>query len=221
MPPQKDIIPLQQAKIKRIQETVTPYPVHILGKEILVYPHVFYPATDTELIIKTIHITSQETVLDVCAGTGVIGLFAAAYAKKVIATDINPDAIKNIQANIIQWDITQKMQAAQTDIFPLTQERFDVIIANPPYTNHPATNIIEQAFWDQDHQMVRRFLRDAYKHLTTNGRIYLSWANFADFTFIEELIHTHHYTIINCAEQKKEEKIYRVYELRAAHDVSQ
>lgn len=202
---------LQRKKLDAMRTCSSPYEVEVFGKLIRVLPKVFYPATDTKLLIKTVKIKPHERVLEAFAGTGVIALFLAQYAKEVIATDINPDAVKNIQENIQLHGLNKKMHAVLADIFPDTKEMFDVIVLNPPYTDRKAKDLVEQALWDKDHISVKRFFREAKNYLTSNGRIYSTWSNFADFAFIENLGRTNSYSVALVAETTKDMKLYRVY----------
>ncbi len=211
---EKEILGKQKKKIEKMNSCNQAYEVDILGKKVVVLPKVFYPGTDTELLITTIDIRPDEIVLEVCSGTGVISLFAAERAKEVIATDINPNAIKNIKENAKKYGFERKINAIQANLFPNIKKQFEVIIINPPYTDHEAQNFEEQAFWDKDHQIVKRFFKEASTYLTDKGRIYLSWANFAGFDFIEKLAKEYNYTMKKIAETKEEgEIIFRVYEI--------
>ena len=95
----KHILALQEQKLHRMKAVREPYVVEVVGKEVIVLPTVFYPATDTILLIETVLneniITEKSIVLEPCAGTGVISLFLAEKAQRVVATDINKLAINN------------------------------------------------------------------------------------------------------------------------------
>lgn len=49
--------------------------------------------------IDLAEITKDDTVADVCCGTGTIGIFAARYAKKVIGIEIVPSAVEDAKIN--------------------------------------------------------------------------------------------------------------------------
>jgi len=56
---------------------------------------------DTELFANNLPVVDGEEMLEIGPGTGVISITAAYKgAKKVVAIDINPDAVRNTQANI-------------------------------------------------------------------------------------------------------------------------
>ncbi len=189
------------------------YLVEVLGRSITVLPRVFPPKTDTILLIKSAKINENETVLEPFAGTGAISVFLAENASRIVATDINPDAVKNINRNLEKFGLSKKARAEVADIFPDTNSVFDVIVANPPYTDNAAGDIIERAFWDKDHETAKRFFDNAKKHLKRGGRIYCSWSNFAGFELFEDMVASRGYKSTLMSEESKDWKTYRVYEI--------
>lgn len=210
-----EIVFLQQNKMKKMRICKKPYIVRFLRKKICVKPEVFYPATDTKLLAQSTIIKSAEKVLEVFAGTGAISIFCAPKAAKIVATDINPKAIDNINENIHLHKLKRKMKAVCANIFPAKNETFDVIILNPPYTDKKARNIIEKSMWDENHAAIKRFFKNANNYLTPRGKIYASWANFSDFFFFEELIRKNGFQFKRINELSKDGKIYRVYEIKS------
>lgn len=204
----------QSKKANKMKVVNVPYEVEVFGKKIIVFPHVFYPAIDTELLIQSIQIKPNERVLEPFAGTGAISIFLFPNASTIVSTDINPFAVKNMQENIRLHGLEKKVKAIHTDIFPNGEEKFDVIVANPPYSAHEAKNVEEKSMWDKDHETVKRFLEEAKNYLKPNGRIYCSWANFADFEFFEDLAKANQYSIKSINEIKNDWQIFRVYEIK-------
>ena len=118
-----------------------------------------------------------------------------------------------IKENIRLHGLEDKVRTVKADIFP-EEKNFDVIVLNPPYTNREARDVVEQSMWDKDHQSVRRFFREARGYLAAQGRIYCTWANFADFSFIEDLVERNNFVCCSIAETMKDKKAYRVYEIK-------
>jgi ribosomal protein L3 glutamine methyltransferase len=79
-----------------------------------------------------------ESVLDLCAGSGCIGI-ACAYAfphTRVDLVDISSDALEVASKNIFRHDIKGRVRAIESDLFEQLQGcRYDVIICNPPYVD--------------------------------------------------------------------------------------
>lgn len=204
-----------QARVaEKMRTAEKSYPVTVLDKKIIVFPRVFCPATDTILLIQSARIEETDRVLEPFSGSGAVSVFLANRASSVVATDINPEAVKNINENIRLHGLETKMRVVQADIFPDEKTRFDVIVANPPYTDNEAHDDVEKAFWDKNHQTVRAFFREAKKHLAPDGKIYCSWSNFADFDFFEKMVKANRYSIQPISETSKEWKTYRVYEIK-------
>ncbi len=184
------VFELQKAYIEKIRSCTEKYFIYHEGKKLVIKPNVFPPYLDSHIIIKSLKIEKHQNVLDVCSGSGIIGIFACDKAKHVTATDINPSSIDNIVENAVINNFEGKLTAVQADLFPsdMSCQKYDVIIFNPPYTDHDTKDIIEKSVWDKDHLTVKRFFRLVHNHLNTDGVIYLGWADFADFKFIEDLI---------------------------------
>ena len=75
-------------------------------------------------------------VLDLCAGSGCIGIAtAAAFANaSVCLADISLDALSLASENIALHRMQGRVQCVQSDLFAaLTDRRFDLIVSNPPY----------------------------------------------------------------------------------------
>lgn len=209
---QEKLIANQTERIKKMKTTTEPYFYDFLGKQIIVHKNVFYPSGDTILLAKSVLVNSTDVVLECCAGTGAIALVLANKAKEVYATDINSFAVENIKENAKLFNC--KITVFLDDLFPsLINKKYDVIVINPPYTDNDAKDVVEQAYWDKDHKVVNKFLLNAKNYLNSNGRIYMSWASFAEFSLIESLFEKYNYKSKQIAESEYKGNVYRVYEL--------
>ncbi len=93
---------------------------------------VYPPAEDSFLLLSAVKYSHGE-VLDMFAGSGIIGLNAADRAEKVTFVDINPNAIKAIKYNAKKNGI-KNIECIVSDLFSsISNRKFDVIYANPPY----------------------------------------------------------------------------------------
>lgn len=93
-------------------------------------------------IQKHHEILKGKKVLDIGTGNGIIALYAARRgASHVIATDINPLALKDLQFNAQKLELDKLITTVEVhpdksgayDVFK-NNEEFDVILSNPPYT---------------------------------------------------------------------------------------
>jgi ribosomal protein L3 glutamine methyltransferase len=75
-------------------------------------------------------------ILDMCAGSGCIGIAAALHFAnaRVWLADISAEALSLANENIAQHHVGDRVRAVQSDGFgALRGERFDLILSNPPY----------------------------------------------------------------------------------------
>lgn len=115
-----------------------PYWIKVLGKNFIVFPNVFSPKyfRDTEIFAKNIPIKKGQDVLEIGSGTGIISIFSAFKgAKKVLAIDINPEAVKNTKENISKHKLKKVIEVRKGDVYrPLNNyEKFDIIFWNTPF----------------------------------------------------------------------------------------
>lgn len=163
--------------------------VHKLsGNDITALPNVYEGWLDSELMCEVIRIPKDADVLDLCTGTGVIGLKAAQLgAKHVVAVDLNPDAVKSARINAQKLGLAQ-VEVREGSLFePVTGMKFDVIAINPPYVNHDAADKTEIAFWDAGNTVTRGFFKKYKQYLKPGGKVYLAWGDFADTELLHKL----------------------------------
>ena len=99
------------------------------------------------------------TILDMCTGTGCIGLLLAHTFKKaqVYAVDINPQALECAKRNAQHNNITN-ITFIESDLFTNLSASlsFDVIVSNPPYIAHTAWQNLELSVknWEDQRALV-------------------------------------------------------------------
>lgn len=113
--------------------------VPFLDLELIVRPPLLIPRPETEYLCSWLIEKLEKiplTILDMCTGTGCIGLSLAQAlpASTVYLVDISPLACTTAQENALKNNITN-VTIFQSDLFTnLPQElRFDLIVSNPPY----------------------------------------------------------------------------------------
>lgn len=117
-------------------------------------------------------------VLDLGAGSGVLSLIALNKgAKKSVATDINPYAVANAVYNSERLGFKDKMdvrlvsmdeQGAYSVID--NNERFDLIVSNPPQGLGYTNRIYDYSHTDPDLAFLKSILEGLKGHLTPDGK---------------------------------------------------
>lgn len=120
---------------------------------------------ETPQIIKNLTVKKGEVVLDLATGSGAIALFCADKAKKVYATDINPEAIDYAKFNAILNNLEDKIEFRIGDLFsPVKNLKFDYIVWNgptvaaPPVSNPEATYALSDFGGPDGAAFTRRFI---------------------------------------------------------------
>ncbi len=111
------------------------------GLPLTVDPSVLVPRPDTETVVEVARDTFPDrsvacTVLDLCTGSGAIALALAKEltAARVIATELSPEAAAIARKNAERNGLADRVEVRVGDLFgPVTGERFDLIVSNPPY----------------------------------------------------------------------------------------
>lgn len=119
------------------------------------------------------------SVLDLGCGTGVVAVFAAQRAGRVVAVDINPAAVRCVRINALLNGVEGKVEVREGDLWtPLANERFDVIVFNPPYFFGQPRSNFERAL--RSDGLSQRFAAGISEHLTSGGYALLLLSSVGD-----------------------------------------
>ncbi|GMG87447.1 50S ribosomal protein L3 N(5)-glutamine methyltransferase [Biformimicrobium ophioploci] len=148
------------------------------------------------------------SVLDLCCGSGCIGIATAAQYPDVEVTlsDISADALEVARVNVDMHHLADHMMLVESDLFNnLKGASFDLILCNPPYVDaddlaqmppeYQAEPSLALGSGDDGLDFTRRLLREAPNHLHAEGVLICevgnSWVNLEQafpnvpFTWIE------------------------------------
>ena len=113
------------------------------GLKLTVNPNVLIPRDDTcavaDLAIKqALQLGSNPRILDLCTGSGCIGLAIASHVRdaKVTLADISRDALTVAKKNTGDLKLSARVSCVQVnalDTPPAFLGKFDLIVSNPPY----------------------------------------------------------------------------------------
>ncbi len=130
-------------------------------------------------------VEDPETVtsaLDLCTGSGCLAiLMAHAFPNADIdAADISPDALEVARRNVTDYGLEEHIRLVQSDLFSnLGEQRYDVIISNPPYVNAQSVEALPPEYRHEPElalgsgedglDATRVILREAPRHLNPGG----------------------------------------------------
>lgn len=127
--------------------------------EFYVDKHVLIPRPETEILVETAikqlkPLKSQSRVLDIGAGSGIISICLAKFANaNVTAVDVCKKALSVFKKNIKKHNLENQITPILSDLFPpIPKEpfdnRFDMIVSNPPYVSENDWNNLEPGVKD-------------------------------------------------------------------------
>ena len=123
-------IPLQH--ITHLQE--------FMKMDFYVNENVLIPRPDTEILVEeVIKLTKnmqKPEMLDLCTGSGAIGISIAKYIKntKIYATDVSEKALEVAKINAKNIGVEENIKFIKSDLFEdIGKMKFDIIVSNPPY----------------------------------------------------------------------------------------
>jgi release factor glutamine methyltransferase len=149
--------------------------IEIDGLHISIMEGVYPPSEDTFLMIDVLKsIEVSGSCLELCSGTGAIGLVGAGRLDSIIAVDINPLAVENTRSNYLKNNLYAKLCAVAGDLFaPLKKVDFDLILMNPPYLIDYKGSPKDQSWsgGERGREIIDRFLGSVGDFLSREGRV--------------------------------------------------
>jgi len=205
-------------RIVRAIQRLGPRRVTVAGSRFAVSPRVFNPRyfVTSELMARHLDVRPGDDVLDVGTGSGVLAVVAAADARSVVAIDVNPDAVRcardNARDNGVDVDVREG------DLFgPLRpDERFDVILFNPPYMEGEAPDLFGRALHDPGKSIATRFFAGARRHLRDGGQLRMLYSSIADRGRLLEIAAEHGWDHRVVARERTLFETYYVYRMTRA-----
>ena len=159
-----------------------------MGLKFHVDRRVLIPRQDTETLVEAALIAVREmdspSVLDLCTGSGCIGLSLKSLAPgaEVTLADISRDALEVARLNAEQMELDVAIRHG--DLYKaVALRRFDLIVSNPPYIPHLDLAGLQREVRHEPMlaldggidglDFYRRIAQGARRHLNAGGAIYL------------------------------------------------
>lgn len=123
-------------------------------------------------------------VLDLCTGSACLAIIAAGRfpRAKVDAVELSPAALEVARVNVADYDLEDRVHLFEGDLFaPLKGQRYDLIIANPPYVTAEEVAAFPPEYGSEPQMahiagadgldITRRILAEARSHLNPGGAL--------------------------------------------------
>ena len=152
--------------------------------------NVLIPRQDTEILVEEVIKIGQKTnakkILDLCTGSGAIAVSLAKYLPntEITAIDISNEALKIAKKNAISNNVEEQITFISSDMFTnLNEEKFDIIVSNPPYIKTDVIRNLDIQVKNDPHialdggkdglDFYRKIINNANKYLKYNGYLCL------------------------------------------------
>ena len=193
----------------------------VSGAPILVTPSVFNPKVPRTGAFLAAHIDSRlvagdAEVLDMGTGSGACAVAAARHARRVVAVDINPAAVRCATINALLNHVEHRIEVRYGDLFaPVAGERFDLILFNPPFLRGTPRDDRERAWRSPD--IAERFAAGLGDHLKPGGAALLLLSTFGEAGVFLEEFRTRGFAVSVLAQQRFVNERLAIFRLLPSH----
>lgn len=150
--------------------------------------NVLIPRADTEILVEEVISNCEKNkeykVLDLCTGSGAIGISIARYIPNlyITCTDVSNKALeiakKNAKANNID-----NIEFIESDMFKNIKGKFDIIVSNPPYIVKDVITTLDKEVQNEPYialdggidglDFYKIIACEAHRYLNENGKVFL------------------------------------------------
>jgi HemK-related putative methylase len=193
----------------------------VYGMPFLVTPSVFNPKVPRtgEFLASQIDsrlVQRDWEVLDMGTGSGVCAVFAAKHARRVVAVDINAAAVRCAGINALLNHLDHKIDVRHGDLFePVPEERFDLILFNPPFVLGVPKDDRDRAWRSDD--VAERFATGLGAHLKPAGSALVLLSTFGDGHVFLEAFRKQSFDISVLAERRFVNERLTIFRLAASN----
>jgi release factor glutamine methyltransferase len=152
------------------------------GLQLAVNPAVLIPRPETELLVELALQRAFASVVDLGTGSGAIALALKQHRPhaRVVAVEASAAALVVAQRNAVKHGLEVEFRHGGW-LEPLAGERFDLIVANPPYVADADPHLGDLGFEPRGAltsgpdglDAIREIIREAPRHLASGGWLLL------------------------------------------------
>lgn len=181
---------LDKYYIKKIPLQYLTNKQYFFNEEYFVNENVLIPRQDTEILveeaIKYINKYTLKDMLDMCTGSGCIGISIAnnSDVENITLVDISNDALEVAKKNILLNNVEKNITIIQSNLFTNLQgKKFDIIVSNPPYIKTSDINNLDEHVKHEPYlaldggvdgmDIYTRIIKNAKDYLNSNGILML------------------------------------------------
>ncbi|WP_026835511.1 peptide chain release factor N(5)-glutamine methyltransferase [Eubacterium xylanophilum] len=153
-----------------------------MGIRFSVNENVLIPRQDTECLVeRALEISEGKDVLDLCTGSGCIGISIAKLGspKSVTLADVSERALEVARENweAVREEIDPQVRLVQGDLYENLADKYDIIVSNPPYIRSSDIEDLMPEVRDYDPMLALDGGEDGlvfYRRIVGEGRRYLN-----------------------------------------------
>ena len=188
------------------------------GLDLYVTPNVLIPRDDTCAVVslainQALFLPEEPRILDLCTGTGCIGLAVASRVKDAWVTlaDISKEAMAVARKNIARHKMSGKVSVVQANALempPAFLGKFDMIISNPPYITSQEMKELDASVYDYEPHLALFGGEDGldfYRAIAKNYREALKPGGYLAFEYgdtqaddVCRILEENGYTVLEC-----------------------
>lgn len=171
--------------------------------DFIVDERVLVPQPDTETLVEDVLRTTKAdaglTLLDLCTGSGCIGITLARHLGcHVMLSDLSEDALEVAGINAKRWLDKGQYTLVHSDLFAQIPGTFDLIVSNPPYLTkqwigEASDEVRREPMMALDGlgpdglAIIRRLASQVTAHLVPKGRVWLE-CDYRQATTVQALL---------------------------------
>lgn len=173
------------------------------GYDFYVNKDVLIPRFDTEILVENAltKIKSNDKILDMCTGSGciIISILKRVFDAVGVGVDISDKALNISKKNAKDLGVLDRVNFIKSDLFSnLKEEKFDIIISNPPYIKKDDIKYLSEEVKLYDPIIAldggndgllfyKRIILDSYNYLKEDGFLFFE-VGFDEASLVKNLL---------------------------------